>query len=398
MSVLLLLLVVSTIPPVAWGWIPPHGTVSTYHKQQRKQLRHDEMFGTTTRFQSRSTVTTTTTTVTTTSSSSKTRLYGWFDSLIPYESKIPPELKDEIYEAEANTPAGKDRKQRVTIYICCMVLGILLAAFNGFLTELRATELLSLQEEVGSSSVTTTTPNTVEILTDAGFGWVTSNPITSFLFTNKIGGGLSFLVGGGAWLLAESEMDTKRLNAERIYEELERRRNLKKGKGKNNNNDTRNNTNSSTSTGGSSSSSSSSSDNNVKKKKRRSKEQKRLGALSEVMMSDVDTEVSTTTAVATMSNIDTEKVEGTNQPTNNETGDDNDNNNKKGLFGQMKDLYEKADSMAASQALLLNKKLEDAGVVEKITDETGLRVIGKDAVVASSKIQQKQAEVDSDEK
>jgi hypothetical protein len=34
--------------------------------------------------------------------------------------------------------------------------------------------------------------------------------------------------------------------------------------------------------------------------------------------------------------------------------------------------------MAASQALLLNKKLEDAGVVEKITDETGLKVIGKE--------------------
>ena len=33
--------------------------------------------------------------------------------------------------------------------------------------------------------------------------------------------------------------------------------------------------------------------------------------------------------------------------------------------------------MAASQALLLNKKLEDAGVLEKITDKSGLKVVGK---------------------
>ena len=35
--------------------------------------------------------------------------------------------------------------------------------------------------------------------------------------------------------------------------------------------------------------------------------------------------------------------------------------------------------MAASQAILLNKDLEDRGVVDKITDESGLKVIGKDA-------------------
>ena len=33
--------------------------------------------------------------------------------------------------------------------------------------------------------------------------------------------------------------------------------------------------------------------------------------------------------------------------------------------------------MAASQALLLNKELEERGFVEKITDETGLKIIGK---------------------
>jgi hypothetical protein len=49
-----------------------------------------------------------------------------------------------------------------------------------------------------------------------------------------------------------------------------------------------------------------------------------------------------------------------------------------GLLGSLKSLYDKADTMAASQALLLNKQLEDAGIIEKITDETGLKVIGRE--------------------
>ena len=59
----------------------------------------------------------------------------------------------------------------------------------------------------------------------------------------------------------------------------------------------------------------------------------------------------------------------------NATQDDGDG----GIFGKIKGFYEKADSMAASQALLLNKELEDRGIVDKITDETGLKVIGKEA-------------------
>jgi hypothetical protein len=49
----------------------------------------------------------------------------------------------------------------------------------------------------------------------------------------------------------------------------------------------------------------------------------------------------------------------------------------KGVFSAAKDFYKRADEMAASQALLLNKELEERGFVEKITDETGLKVIGK---------------------
>jgi hypothetical protein len=50
-----------------------------------------------------------------------------------------------------------------------------------------------------------------------------------------------------------------------------------------------------------------------------------------------------------------------------------------GVLGKIKSLYNEADKMAASQALLLNKELEDMGVLEKITDESGLKVIGKEA-------------------
>ena len=46
------------------------------------------------------------------------------------------------------------------------------------------------------------------------------------------------------------------------------------------------------------------------------------------------------------------------------------------MLGKVKDFYEKADTMAATQALLLNKKLQDEGILEKITDEFGLKAIG----------------------
>jgi hypothetical protein len=54
-------------------------------------------------------------------------------------------------------------------------------------------------------------------------------------------------------------------------------------------------------------------------------------------------------------------------------------NKEGGLFGKLKGFYEEADNMAASQAILFNKELEDKGVIEKITDETGFKVVGKEA-------------------
>lgn len=97
----------------------------------------------------------------------------------PYESTIPEEIRKEIYEAEANTPAAKDRSQRIALYSVVAFVGVLGAFFNGFLTELRS----------GDEGV---------LLSEAGFGWVESNFLFKFLFLNKIGGVL-LLLGGKSW-------------------------------------------------------------------------------------------------------------------------------------------------------------------------------------------------------
>jgi hypothetical protein len=270
---------------------------------------------------------------------SPSTLNGVFDFLSPYESKIPDELRDEIYQAEANTPAATDRGQRVALFALIAFVGILCAFFNGFLTELRA------NGPDGSPGVD---------LTEAGFGWVLGNFLFSFLFTNKIGGGICLLGGAGAGLLAEAELDSKRINAEKIYEELERRRNAKtKPKKK----------------------------AAPKKKKRQSgKEKKRLSALSEVVVEEAagPTEV--------------EEPEATGVDSAEETNDEKAEKTGKGMFDGIKNLYNQADTIAASQALLLNKQFEEFGIVDKITDETGLKVIGKEAAEKLSKEKENDSE------
>jgi translation initiation factor 2 beta subunit (eIF-2beta)/eIF-5 len=316
-----------------------------------------------------------TTKTTKTRTTTTTQLQGWISDLFnPYDSKIPPELVDEIYKAEANTQAAQNRGQRVFLYTCLAIVGIVMATFNGFLTELRAEEAAasaSASIAAGSVVVETVHNNNLNALVSNGFGWVLENPVWTFLFTNKIGGGIALLTGGGFGLLAEAELDSKRINAEKIYEELERRRQLKQEKQPKSNG------------------SSSSSNNNKKKQRKRSgKETKRLSALSEVVMpSSTETmDASTTDMLQAATSNDsngptTEVVTSASATAEKQEPDDSratTGEMKKGLLDQMKNLYERADSMAASQALLLNKKLEDAGVVEKITDETGLKVIGRE--------------------
>ena len=267
--------------------------------------------------------------------------------LNPYESKIPKEMEAEIYRAEGNTPAAQARTQRVLGYsaLCLVLVGC--AFFNAFLTELRHSDIME-----GSNALS---------LAELGFGWVQANFLFRFVFLNKIGGGGALIAGAMSGLLAEAEvchkvvrrlllsmdgwlcshvlvlqLDSRRKNAERIWEELERRRNANEStKKKKKRVEER------------------------RKKKKSGKQAKRLGALSEVVL-----EEKPEMQPPQPQEIKSEKVE--------EKQED-------GLVGTLKGWYEKADSMAASQALLLNKKLEEEGLVDKITDETGLKVIGKEA-------------------
>ena len=104
------------------------------------------------------------------------------------------------------------------------------------------------------------------------------------------------------------------------------------------------------------------------------KQKKRLSALEELM------EEETADATAATLNESTETAQSTeiqqSEDTSNEQGAVQED---KGIFSTIKNFYDKADSMAASQALLLNKELEDRGVIDKITDDSGLKVIGKEA-------------------
>ena len=277
----------------------------------------------------------------------------------PYQSKIPKELEAEIYKAEANTAAAKDRNVRIGGYAVIAFIGILCAFFNGFITELRTTDVPD-----GFS------------LDDAGFGWVEANAVARFLFMNKIGGGIMLLTGAGAGLLAEAEYDTRRINAEKIFEELKRRKEAKEKKAR----------------GGGGATVGRSG----KKKRRSGKEAKRMGALAEI----VDTTTSNQQKQKEEQPKEHVSVAATDASEKHRVHDrppqEKEIANKQGggILDTVKDFYEKADTMAASQALLLNKKLEDAGMIDKITDETGFQVIGKDA--ASKLRNQKEEKPDED--
>ncbi|GKY97075.1 hypothetical protein MPSEU_000666000 [Mayamaea pseudoterrestris] len=249
---------------------------------------------------------------------------GPFDFIFnPIKSTIPKEVEQEIYQAEANTQAAKERGKRVAIYAVICLIGVTGAFYNGFLTELRAS---SAPDEI---------PFVIE---ESAFAWVLSSWLTKFLFMNKIGGALLLLFGAGSGLLAEAEMDTRRTNAEKIWEEMQRRRSAAEGKKQKN-------------------------VNASKKKQKAGKKSKRLDALVEVI-DEESVEKEEETLMSSEPNA---------APPVDEKGA-----KSEGILGAVKDFYKKADNMAASQALLLNKELEDRGVVEKITDETGLKVIGKE--------------------
>lgn len=254
---------------------------------------------------------------------------GQFEYLMdPKPTKIPPEIRDEIYAAEANTSAAKERQGRIRNYTITAVILVLAALVNVFTTELRNSILESTEIKPSFQ--------------DIGFGWVEANFLFKFFLTSKVGGAMCIIGGAGAGMLVEAEVDNQRDNAEKIYEELERRR------------EARGNQSKKKKKAGSSQVS--------YKKKQSGSKKKRIAALSEVVLEDASVKEEESKALTDENSVNEEEVK--------EEG---------GLMGKLKGWYKEADSMAASQALLLNKELEDRGVLEKITDESGLKVIGKEA-------------------
>jgi hypothetical protein len=253
------------------------------------------------------------------------------------DSPIPPELRDEIYAAEARTPTAQTRPQRILTYGTLTFIGVTIAFFNAFLTSLR----------YGDGAPSTE-------LSYYGFGWVESNFLTSFFLMNKIGGGLGLLSAGLFGTLAEVEVRSKKENAEKIWEEMQRRQAAREV-------------------------------GNVKKSKKKSlpqsskramtgKQKKRLSALEELM----EEEKNELFSGPAESDEVVQSAEIQQSQSTEEKKEDS------GIFSTIKNFYDKADSMAASQALLLNKELEDRGVIEKITDESGLKVIGREAAAAAA--------------
>lgn len=205
--------------------------------------------------------------------------------------------------------------------------GVFITFSNAFLTDLRFGD--------GSPS---------EDLGYYGFDWVERNFLTRFFLTNKIGGALGLLGAGLSGTLAEAEIRSKDENAQMIWLEMQRRKEAKDKPKR-----------------------------SKKKKGRRAtsrkdmtgKQKKRLSALEELM---VDDNVQSTVEMDDMPKVEPE----------------DDSIKGEGLLDKMKSFYDQADQMAATNALILNKELEERGVLEKITDETGLKVVGKDAAESKS--------------
>ena len=254
-----------------------------------------------------------------------------------HESKIPADFRREIYEAEAKTPAAQGRQTRT--------IGYGISAFF-FLALGLANVVLTSMQIAGQN------------LDDMGYGFLGSD---FFLTSTKVGGYVDIIGAGLLGTMVELENRTREETAEKIWEELQRR------KAENDKASTRRERRKrsvSTSKGG---------------KKSSVKKSKRLAALAEVIVEDEKE-----------SPLPTETVEVSSDTPTKETKENEPVEEEGGIMGSLKKFYKQADTLAASQALLLNKELEDKGLVDKITDETGLKVIGKEAAANAKEETKKQ--------
>ena len=272
---------------------------------------------------------------------STTALSGLFDFLGGGEDdsgsvdKIPPALQEEIFNAEANTPAAIGRQQRIVIYVLLTFVGVTVAFANAFLSELR----------YGPSAD----------LGYYGFGWVENSFIAKFLFMNKLGGALGLLSAGLSGTLVEVEVRSKKENVEKIWAEMQRRQSVKEsGTSKKKKARQMQSVQSST-----------------VRRDRTGRQKKRLSALEELL----DGKEEEQTVNMSREEVNANATAGTKAVESSKSIAAADENTNDGILGAIAGFYKKADSMAASQALLLNKELEDWGILEKITDETGLKIL-----------------------
>ena len=117
---------------------------------------------------------------------------NFFEALFdPYPTKIPAELQKEIYDAEENTQAAKDRKVRQLLY-SVVGFGFFLTGFaNVFLTEMRGND----DGTIG-----------YDLLAD----FANSNGLVHFVFATKLGGYLCIGIGVVCAFLLEAEVSVKR--------------------------------------------------------------------------------------------------------------------------------------------------------------------------------------------
>jgi hypothetical protein len=112
--------------------------------------------------------------------------------IISMKVDIPDEVRAEIFQAEANTPAAKDRNVRIALYASFAIVGIFISSLNVFLSSVRA--------DAGSAA------NDLSAINELGFGWAASNPISSFFLLNGIGGGIALITAGFGGTMVELEV------------------------------------------------------------------------------------------------------------------------------------------------------------------------------------------------
>jgi len=229
---------------------------------------------------------------------------------------VPLDIKAKLYEVESNTEAAQGRKVRVISFAGLAAVGFLLLIGN--------TAISTIAEQSGG-------------VLGSEFDWAYSIPFLS----SKWGGIVDIMTAGLFGTLVELEYRTRDENVERIWQEMKRREQESEEAAKKK----IRNLSVSTSKGGMS---------------KGKGQKKRLAALAELTEKPKSTAETQTEPVGIVEESNTKQEGG-------------------GIFGAAKRFYKQADEMAAAQALLLNKKLEEEGLVEKITDETGLRVVGRDA-------------------